>query len=832
MPTLPDADARYAPGAHIGEGGTAMVREAYDETLKRQVALKRLHADLLRDDDYRRRFVEEAQAAAQLEHPNVVPIYDLGLDAQGPYFTMKRIRGLTLRDVVRGVGEGGQHRGRPYAELYPARRRIEILVAVCQGVAYAHQKGVLHRDLKSANIMVGDFGEVRVMDWGLAKVRGDAEITGGPRITTSSIERGDDATQLGAVYGTPSYMSPEQARSMALVDERSDVYSLGAVLYEILGGARPYAVSSQQALVALHGGPPAPLHHGAPGFESLPSELVAICHRAMARAPEDRYPSVAALRDDLQAWLDGRATQAAPDTAWTATARRLHRHRRELAAVLGTAVLLGGLALGARTGQRQAEVDAILAKARSKRSYAAGAFEKALNAAPGDDDPYQAQVLASLAGKGARGFFDTLGDQVQQLERALQITPSSVEVRTELAETHMALWRVALYQDNEALQQEHRRRALFHAPDPSAYQDELDGQGWLSVVGADELRLYRYVEVSARQKDTMAPARLVPLPWDLATGKVAAGAEDRAKLRLLDDEPPEGEHLYPLADTPTWAGRLQLPPGSWLLEARKEGRTWRVPVLLERGEERLLALTPPPEDLPRFTWVMGGDFVVGGKTAGALAPGVERVEPFWLATDEVTMRAYGQFLAALALERPDEATQRLPRDFGGLIGAMRDGRLVSVEAMDAERFASSPVRGVSLSDAQAYIAWRSAQDGRRYRLPTDLEWEAACRGADGRAFSWGAAPAVGLATVLSGYGDSGATVSWDWRDGADESPWGVHSMAGSVAEWTSTQRTPTEAVIRGNAWSIQPVGLRCAFRTSGREDYFHPTIGFRLALDP
>ena len=157
--------------------------------------------------------------------------------------------------------------------------------------------------------------------------------------------------------------------------------------------------------------------------------------------------------------------------------------------------------------------------------------------------------------------------------------------------------------------------------------------------------------------------------------------------------------------------------------------------------------------------------------------------------------------------------------------------MVPLEDVDLEAFMASPVRGVSLSDAEAYIAWRSERDGKAYRLPTDLEWESGCRGADGRRFSWGHTPALGLATVLSGYGDSGADVSWDWRDGADESPWGVHSLAGSVAEWTSSARSDTETVIRGNAWSIQPVGLECAFRTSGRDDYFHPTIGFRLALD-
>ena len=155
-------------------------------------------------------------------------------------------------------------------------------------------------------------------------------------------------------------------------------------------------------------------------------------------------------------------------------------------------------------------------------------------------------------------------------------------------------------------------------------------------------------------------------------------------------------------------------------------------------------------------------------------------------------------------------------------------------------FAKSPVRGVSYNDAMAYIAWRSEVDGLPYRLPKDWEWEAACRGADGRTYSWGNQPGKGLAVVTQGYGDTGGSMSWKWEDYKDESPWGIHNLAGGAAEWTMSKYDPKakpedpvfgQLAIRGNAWALPPVGLECAFRTSGQPDYFHPTIGFRLALD-
>jgi formylglycine-generating enzyme required for sulfatase activity len=215
---------------------------------------------------------------------------------------------------------------------------------------------------------------------------------------------------------------------------------------------------------------------------------------------------------------------------------------------------------------------------------------------------------------------------------------------------------------------------------------------------------------------------------------------------------------------------------------------------------------------------------------------VKQISPFLIYHDEITMGDYAQFLKGIG----GDARNHMPRDFGKALAVLSSSGLAPADGSDPQKFAQTAVRGISYNDAVAYVDWRSKHDGIAYRLPTEFEWEAACRGADGRRFSWGNVSGRGLAIVLQGYNDMGSNISWSWQDYKDESPWGVHDLAGGVAEWTSSlykdSAQPNDALygqhtIKGDAWSLPPDGLECAFRTSGQPDYFHPTIGFRLAAD-
>src|SRR5579884_1793009 len=245
-PNLPaDTEATKTAGLaalalfeRIGVGGMGEVYRCGDDALRRDLALKVLRADLHADADAEQRFLREARLTGSLQHPGVVPVHHLGRLADGrPCYTMKLVRGRTLADLLREEPDG--------PERLP--RLLAIVEKVCQAVAFAHSKGVIHRDLKPSNVMVGEFGEVQVMDWGLAKELSHAESGVPPNEATEEVEtegRAEEAAGLsraGAALGTPAYMSPEQAAGdWDIVDERADVFALGAILCEMLTGRPPY----------------------------------------------------------------------------------------------------------------------------------------------------------------------------------------------------------------------------------------------------------------------------------------------------------------------------------------------------------------------------------------------------------------------------------------------------------------------------------------------------------------------------------------------------------------------------------------------------------------
>ena len=864
-PTPPRSADRYEALGLLGQGGVGRVSLVFDRELKREVAMKTLLSQrgAPHFPELHRRFIEEARATGQLEHPNIVPIHDIGEDADGnAYFTMKRIRGVSLAEVLKAIRDdtpAGEDR-QSARTLYTQRRLVEILVDICQGVAFAHSHRVLHRDLKPANVMLGPFGEVLVADWGLAKVLGASEEAVGPAV--APVHTSGNHTLVGQIRGTPSYMSPEQAGgAVDKLDERTDVYALGGILFAMLSGQSPHGELSVQAtLEAVTSGKPATLDTDLPGFGPIPRELRAICDKAMAHGIDDRYASVEAMRTDLQAYLDHRSVDALHDGVLRRLSKWLFRHRVLVGATTGTAalvVLLGGLGW---VVDRARTIDGLLDQADQSFEKAHADYQDLKSRADNvaEDDPYREQLLALARGNLSQVYRSKLNLVADPLKQVLELDPDHAGGRERLARVYMELWRLALADDNAQLMEHLRRSVEEYAPAPELYRAELDGLGQiqLALSPADASAwLFRYETLHATSPDGHAlAARRVPVPFDPGSHKVDRGFLKREAKRIKAGE--DFEHtrasVHPIDTRPELkltAGDHtveQVPPGSYLLLVQAPGHAEvRVPVFVERQATATVTVSPPRADaVPEgFVPVLGGTAIVGGETAGAVSRQARSIAPFLMARLEVTMAEYADFLAHLAGSGDRETAEaHLPRDFGRLLATLdADHQLVPTDsAQDPAAFLASPVRGVSLNDAEAYIAWRSAQDGRAYRLPDDWGWEAACRGADGRLFSWGDQPGVGLALVSQGYGDSGANMSWDWADHFDESPWGIHNLAGGVAEWTASPYSPDavegdpvhgQHTIRGNAWSIPPVGLECDFRTSGQPDYFHPTIGFRLALD-
>ena len=305
---IPDlSGTRYELRELIARGGMGAVYAAEDEKLNRRVALKVLDSTGAAPE-LTQRLIREARILAQLEHPGIVPVHDVGRLPDGRvFYTMKFVEGSRLDKFV--------------AQINSLPERLRLFLRICDAVAFAHARGVLHRDLKPANVMVGSFGEVLVMDWGLAKIVQETSASAETVFVHTKKEQGEEETQStvvtghGTVMGTPGYMSPEQARGETdKIDSRSDVFSLGALLKFIAG-------TSSHA-----------------GNTSLPRPLEAIRSKAMAEVPKDRYAGVSGLAADVSRFLDGLPVSAYSETALERVTRFYKRH--QVAILLITAYLV------------------------------------------------------------------------------------------------------------------------------------------------------------------------------------------------------------------------------------------------------------------------------------------------------------------------------------------------------------------------------------------------------------------------------------------------------------------------------------------------------------
>jgi serine/threonine-protein kinase len=321
------------------KGGLGEVFVAQDDELNREVALKEIQGRYADHPESRARFLLEAEVTGGLEHPGIVPVYGLGSYPDGrPYYAMRFIRGDSLKQAIRNFHDadnaGGWDRGRRTLEL---RQLLGRFVDACNAVAYAHSRGVLHRDLKPGNIMLGPYGETLVVDWGLAKPLGRPEGTGSldqEPLRPASADR-STLTQMGSALGTPAFMSPEQAAGrLDLLGAASDVYSLGATLYCLLTGKAPFeGKDACEVLRRVQEGKPTPPHRVKWG---VPSTLSSVCRKAMARTPEKRYASAADLATDVERWLADEAVSAHREPLW-AQAMRWCRHHPGFAAFAGLA---------------------------------------------------------------------------------------------------------------------------------------------------------------------------------------------------------------------------------------------------------------------------------------------------------------------------------------------------------------------------------------------------------------------------------------------------------------------------------------------------------------
>ena len=337
---------RYGFIQVVGEGAMGQVHLVAEHSLQRQVALKTLHPDYMKDPTALGRFLNEVQITAQLDHPNIVPIYSLESMDDSLAYTMKLVKGKTLKDIFIEARRQWRETGTCAPEL-SLNARLDIFLKVCEAIHYAHSRGVIHRDLKPSNLMIGDYGEVYVMDWGIARLMGGQ---GAEALSESGLDAGIalsqedmDLTQSGQILGTPRYMSPEQIKgNNNELDGRSDLFALGAILFECVTLKTAFqGKTATQLLTHILKGQIQPWTGEHPG-QPMPAELRAIAYRALAVKRDQRYAGVKAFSEDIQRYLRNEPILARPDTSFQKVARVLSRHRQQVLLVGVLVVLISG----------------------------------------------------------------------------------------------------------------------------------------------------------------------------------------------------------------------------------------------------------------------------------------------------------------------------------------------------------------------------------------------------------------------------------------------------------------------------------------------------------
>ncbi len=768
---------RFQLLAELGQGGMGRVLEARDPELRRSVAVKVIANPRWATEARLARFVAEAQITSQLEHPSIVPVHEMGITLEGDlFFVMKKVEGRTLRSVLSALGRGDPDTVAEWSHT----KLLNAFVRICNAVAYAHDRGVLHRDLKPENVMLGAFGEVLVVDWGVARLMDDTtEVVSSEAIEMVSLSKTVD----GSTIGTPGYMSPEQARGdLQGLDGRSDVWSLGAILYEVLTFQAAYPDENPYTrMFAVMAGAPADPRERAPA-RSVPDELAEVCLQAMATDRDERTRTAADLAAAVEDFLAG-------------------SKRREAAL--------------RHVAEAEEAWDRYCALADEREELLAR--ERALDAsippwAPLEQKAELRAVRRRLAGIGSERT-DRFTEVLAACEKAQSQDPGNDAASALLARVHYARFEEAEAARDEQAARFHEQRTLLH--DDGRWAALLKGTGALTLhtdpPGA---------EVVCERYDTSAD-----LVWPLVERRVLGST--------------------PLVELP-------LEQGSYLLTLRCPGRRdARYPMFITRGRRwdsgevpvRLYADSEIGEGLvyvPPGPCIRGGD----AEAQESLPRRVLQVDAFFLSVSPVTMQGYCDFINAVHARDPEEAWSRLPRQEAGIKssgGQYWDrpgpGEIYRVPEMDRDGDRWDPawaVAAISWEDAVACAAWRSERDGIDWYLPSELQWEKAARGVDGRVFPWGNGFDPALCKMRSSRpGRPQPEVVGAFA--ADVSPYGVKDLAGGMRDWCGdvrygddTKRRP----MRGGSWITLARSCRAAHRNGLEPWIVSANHGFRLARNP
>ncbi|MHC5080141.1 MAG: protein kinase domain-containing protein [Planctomycetota bacterium] len=862
-------EKRYVREEEIGRGGLGRVVAAKDAVLGRDVAIKEMDRGA-GDSHLLRRFLREGEIAGRLQHPNIVPVFDVGIrEEEGrkiPYMVMGRIAGRDLGRIIRDVEKGEA----TIRATYTRHRLLSIFLDVCLAMAYAHDRGVIHRDLKPANIMVGKYGEVYVVDWGLAKIKGAPDPTGGKThpsdssdpdpLTDAKALEGDPGdgscapvpdvllTLDGDILGTPSYMAPEQAEGrISTIDERTDVYALGTILYQILTYRPPFEGDTSQTVITqvTRGDLKPPSQRmqemqQAVGetlsMEPIPRDLEDVVLRAMARDKQDRFPKVMDLHQEVQRFLEGEKERA-----------RKEREAREMVG-RGQEALNRYRALETEIEAQHEKVKALFKEVRQwqpveekrvfwKAEDRLKALREERMAAFGRAEVAFGQAL--LADASNQEGWD--GRCALYMERYL-----AAEQRRDREE--MTLYRNLLKESDGtgrwvSEMAKPGRLSLRTYAYPCSCLQSVSHPEWRVELGRDlawgfrDGRIIRDEDL-AEEDWPIPPARTFPPHvvfghTDACTRDEVHGVEVFLYRYVVRDRRLVPEEEKALGVTPL-KGRT-IPQGSYLCILRHpDYEEVRLPVRIDRGggweqEVNMVAKGEVPEG---FCYIPGGPFVCGGGEPGA-PHFIRATEDLFIGRFPVTLEEYMIYLNDLAARDPGEARTRAPRegDQRLLVEEERRWRLPGAgEGGPFPLTGDMPLIGISWLDALKYCDWRSQKDGRLYTPPHEEEWEKAARGVDARQFPWG-----------NDYDGTFANTNVTHEKGPrprpvdtfpiDASPYEVRGMGGNAMTWCFNGPEKIYRKfrsLRGGSFSNPPRSSLTGVRKGNEPDSVDRNYGLRL----
>jgi formylglycine-generating enzyme required for sulfatase activity/tRNA A-37 threonylcarbamoyl transferase component Bud32/ribosomal protein S27E len=770
--------ARYEVLESLGHGGMGAIYKARQKQPSRLVVLKVMLNGRFASRRYRLRFEREAQAVARLKHPGIVSVYEYGEVNGQPYFTMEYVEGCNVKEYV-------------LRHSLDKRQICELLTKTCKSVAYAHQRGVIHRDIKPTNILVDGEGNPRLLDFGLARLAGDLG------------EEHGQMTEAGEVMGTPSYMSPEQTLGRAEeLDIRTDVYSLGVLFYELLTDTLPYRTDRTRPLESLR-----TIREFVPKVPSvinprIDGDLDSIVMKCIEKERDLRYQSAVELSEDIGRYLRGQPVEARPSTTFYHLRKLLWRHKSVVLPMFAlvlvimalTAVFVSRVSRAQKEAQRAAlDADAATVRSRDKQQklvhfimdlqsvrrraetlLAEGRWEDAYRMALVAEEELPPE--AGLAGFGAEVRTTIASSTAEEAKKVSGLIES-----------------LAFQDARERIQ---RLRDLAGRLDLPALGDQMDE----AAKGFDEASwqsLFRYIQQSKRSARALQKF-LVECP-----GNSHAGEARQLLGKLI------GETRFSV----------------WPFDADEAVRRQKLTAkVLEIPVD--FSLTLPGGGQANFTLVPAGEFIMGCSREGSGFNADQEPEHPVRLTDPVYMS-----VTEVTCEQFEAATGR------ALALSRRPAGAVNAPA------------AVSWEDAQLFCTKLSARNKDRLaiRLPTEAEWEYACRaGSEG----------------LYGFGDDPGLLqlpdaAWYAADSQGQAhpvglkkanAWGLRDMHGNMLEWcadwydaryylSSPLQNPDGSpagaykTLRGGSWSDAPEELRSAYRKAAPPDSVRPTYGFRICFN-